>query len=136
MGMRANDAPLSGALRTIVPVFGLSGFAALAVSYVSGVYSRQSARRGVRVQLARTGVLTLFFLAAIAVLTLILSAAAFAPLEALFAPLLDKVRAWYLWLLSLLVARPVLPPPPLKVTPTPVKKNPTPLPRIDVYPRQ
>lgn len=102
-----SQAILFDALRTIVPLFCLSGFAALSLSYLRAMYSGQSARSGSRVQFTRTGVLLLFFLAAIAALTMILSVTAFVPLEALFAPLLDKARELYSWLLSLLFARPV-----------------------------
>ncbi|HZU70660.1 MAG TPA: DUF4129 domain-containing protein [Ktedonobacteraceae bacterium] len=113
--------PLFDALGMVLPVFGLSGFAALSVSYLNTKYSSPNASRGLRTQFARTGLLTLFFLAAIAAFTMILSVAAFGPLEALFAPLLTIVRAWYFWLLGFLFAQPGPPPRPLKLklTPTP-----------------
>ena len=111
-----------------LPFFCLSGFVALSLSYLSTINSTliRRALKGSRANFRRTGLLLLFLLVAITASTIFLTIAAFQPLEVLFSPLINGLRALYTWLLSLLVSQP---PPPETVLKRPPGSG------ISVYPR-
>lgn len=118
-------AVLIDALSTVLPLFCLSGLTALSLSSLSSKYRAGRARKDFHIQRTRTGLLTLFVLAVIGAATTLLSALLLEPLEAIFSPLLDRLRAFFNWLLSLFHAEPAPRPPVLKRPPEP---------GIDVYP--